>query len=93
LFDEIFYPDLSTYIGSALLRYYGGSLQTMLTTVFPTHDWKPWRFVQVTKGFWKPAEIRCFLEYLATKLNMKNMEEWYNVPVSVVEKFGGTSLL
>jgi hypothetical protein len=66
----------------------------MISAVYPEHEWVPWRFNQVSKGFWNNMENqKQTMAYVAKQLNIKDLNEWYGVTVSQVEKIAGSGLL
>jgi hypothetical protein len=52
---------------------YGGSLHMLLKNVYPEHEWIPWRFSQVSKGYWDDIQNqRLYFEWLQKKLSIIN---------------------
>jgi len=41
------------HFGVGILHYYDNSLSTLLLSLYPELDWKPWKFGKVANGFWK----------------------------------------
>ncbi len=83
--------------GSKLLRVVGGSLFKLLSTVYPDHDWKEWRFKQVSKGYWNDTNTKEYLDWLSQKLKISSLDDWYNIPAnqihrSLLLKHGGKSI-
>jgi hypothetical protein len=69
--------------GSGLMDRYNNSLYDLLCNVFPEINWKPWKFHQVSRGFWNDRE-NCYeyLKWLSDRLCIQNVDEWYQVSIS-----------
>jgi hypothetical protein len=74
-----------------LVNVYGSSPALLLRTVYPEHQWLPWKFSLVSAGYWEKREnAETFLRWLASELQFKNWEDWYNIRGDqVVEHDGG----
>jgi hypothetical protein len=69
-------------------------MSTALTSVYPEHEWLIWKFVHIPKGFFQKQEnCKKFFEWLGKKLGVKNFEDWYNISLQDVVKYGGKNLL
>jgi hypothetical protein len=81
--------------GSGLLEQYNNSVYNALLEIFSEFSWKPWKFKNVApKGYWDNIEIqREFMQEMAGKLNVKKMEDWYNVTRSDIIANGGATLI
>ena len=67
-----------------LLTLYDNSPSKLISSVYPEHKWLLWKFSRVPSGFWEKSENqRNFLENLASELQIKNIEDWYNVTYNV----------
>jgi hypothetical protein len=76
------------------LASYGNSLLRLLSAVYPEHKWRPWLFRQTVAGYFDdPAHKREYFDWLATKLNLKSLSDWYSVPGKAVFENGGGGLL
>lgn len=52
----------------------------MVTSIFPQHNWEPWKFSRVSEGFWKdPNNQRAFFDSLALKRKHKDFTDWYSI--------------
>ena len=59
---------------------YGNSHIKLITTVYSDYKWLPWQFSSVSKGYWNDKQNQIeFMNWLFNKLNMKDMDDWYNV--------------
>ena len=53
-------------------------------SLYPEHNWLPWKFSQVTRGYWTKIENqRKYMEWLQKELKIENWEEWYQVSKQV----------
>ena len=56
----------------------------MLLSAYPNYQWLPWKFNQTPKGYWKDIQNqRKCLDYLAKELNVKELDDWYNIGFEV----------
>lgn len=83
-----------TLIGWSLFARYNNSLLMMLRSLYPTHNWQPWRFANVPKGTWRdPATLREFCLEFATSRNMNELSDWYHIDFSTLAAGQGTLAL
>eukprot|EP01114_Cavostelium_apophysatum_P022575 TRINITY_DN8211_c0_g1_i1.p1 TRINITY_DN8211_c0_g1~~TRINITY_DN8211_c0_g1_i1.p1 ORF type:complete len:678 (+),score=129.47 TRINITY_DN8211_c0_g1_i1:83-2116(+) len=86
--------DVLKFKGNGLISRYNHSLQKMLDHFYPGHDWKTWKFARVKPFFWDDRANQLeYIEWLEKELNIKQLDDWYNVHVSEVVKKGGSGLL
>jgi hypothetical protein len=59
-------------VGATLFdRYYKKSTSRLLRAIYPAHDWHPWKFPKVDKGFWtNPDNHRKYFEWLRQDLQL-----------------------
>jgi hypothetical protein len=56
-------------------------LLTALRAIYPQHPWDETRFKVLPKNYWKDAQHQKLkLESIAAELNIKELDDWYNVP-------------
>eukprot|EP01114_Cavostelium_apophysatum_P017176 TRINITY_DN5039_c0_g1_i2.p1 TRINITY_DN5039_c0_g1~~TRINITY_DN5039_c0_g1_i2.p1 ORF type:complete len:696 (+),score=154.40 TRINITY_DN5039_c0_g1_i2:15-2102(+) len=82
--------------GGWVLKRHNNSLVKALTSNYPEHDWKEWKFetALVPNGFWVvKANQRSFFDDLARQLKLETWQDWYLVKRSTVVQHGGRSLL
>lgn len=81
--------------GSGILQsHYKHSLSDALREVYPDHEWLPWRFKRIRRGYWKKMENqKRFFDWVATKLGIGSKEDWYGQTGKAVSKLGGSTLL
>jgi hypothetical protein len=79
--------------GLGLLSMYG-SRYKMLASVYPEHNWLPWKFYPVDKSLWEDLGTqRKFLERAGKELNVENRNDWYKVNNKDLSALGGQHLL
>ena len=64
--------------GKTVLNMYSGSLSKLLSSIYPEHNWQLWKFNQVPANWWI-NNAKLFMEKAARELNIKSLEDWYNV--------------
>lgn len=66
--------------GSSLLKHYNQSHIQLIVRSFPNHEWLPWKFGSVPKGYWESSEnVKKYMNWLSRQLNVNKIEDWYNV--------------
>jgi hypothetical protein len=62
--------------GGDLLKQYKNA-HTLLSTLYPQHEWLPWKFPVVSRGFWSNVENqKKFLETISKELKITSLELW-----------------
>ena len=80
--------------GFSVIKLHNGSLIKALMSIYPEHTWKVWTFKKVPKNYWSDKKNqRIFFDWLANKLQVKSVEDWYKVKPSDIINNGGTVLL
>lgn len=81
--------------GGHLMKIHHGSLLNACSRLYPSHDWIEWMLQSaVPEGFWETQENqKRYFEWLFRKLELKNMEDWYDVTVADVRANRGSGLL
>ena len=70
--------------GSTLLKYNKDSYIKLITRVYPNYQWLPWKFTHTSRGYWKDENnVKEYMNWLSEKLNIKTMEDWYNISSEV----------
>lgn len=88
------YRDVLDRGGAGILAIYKGSLAAALQSLFPEHEWQPWRFSKVPNNFWKDSQnVRRWFEWLAPQVKVAKMEDWYSVTTELVVERGGGGML
>eukprot|EP01114_Cavostelium_apophysatum_P017116 TRINITY_DN5009_c0_g1_i1.p1 TRINITY_DN5009_c0_g1~~TRINITY_DN5009_c0_g1_i1.p1 ORF type:complete len:369 (+),score=89.22 TRINITY_DN5009_c0_g1_i1:167-1273(+) len=88
--------DLARFGGQGLLSHFEGSIPKMLRSVYPSLDWKEYRFQhhRLEEGYWKKSDHQiAFLNDLGEKMKVRNKEDWFRVKFDDFDDFGGRSLL
>jgi hypothetical protein len=71
---------LSEAGGGHLLKSHRDSPTHLLSTVYPEHEWLPWKFVRCPLNYWSDVNNqRKFMDWAATQLNVKEMSDWYKI--------------
>jgi len=66
----------------------------MLSTIYPEHEWHPWKLPTVPRGWWASrSNQEMFFEWLCAELNITSPDDWYQVSSITVQQYGGRSLL
>lgn len=81
--------------GGLLSRVFNGSLFKALQSIYPDHEWHPWKLRQkLPIGYFNDIENqRFFFDWLGKKLNFLNMQDWYSINREEILKNGGGNLL
>jgi hypothetical protein len=63
--------------------------------VFPDYDWLPWLFAGgVPDDYWQDKEHqRKCVEWIAGKLNVHELDQWYSISAQQIADLGGKSIL
>lgn len=71
--------------GGGLLRHFGYCLGDVLSSVYPSHEWQPWKFMRAPEGTWmEPENRKRFVGWLGKELKVESLEEWYRISLSDV---------
>jgi hypothetical protein len=80
--------------GGGLLDRYKGSPIDALKKIYNRTEWQEWRFNPVPDGYWNRMENRRqYFDWMMDQLEMKRMEDWYEIKSSDISEMGGTELL
>src|SRR5690349_6915619 len=61
--------------GQRVLQCYNNSPLNALQSVFPEHNWIPWKFGQVPQGFWEKRENQLeYFSWLGEQLGYRSMD-------------------
>jgi hypothetical protein len=65
----------------------------VLSTLYPEHNWLPWKFDRVPNRFWEDQiNQRKFIEWLSAELNITDNSQWSTVTTASVALNGGLFL-
>jgi hypothetical protein len=72
----------------SLLKYkYNSSFPQLLRSVYPEHEWLPWKFEKVPNKSWGDTNTqRKFMDLLSKELKIKEPSDWYNITIGVICK-------
>ena len=65
------------------------SLYTMLSEVYPTYEWLPWKFNQIPKHFWDDTTKQIkFMDWVSKELKIEDKSDWYRIrqEVNIIDK-------
>jgi len=80
--------------GRELLKYFGGSLQNALVSLYPNYEWKPWLFEKIPRCLWSNlSNRRNYMKWIAQELFFKCSDDFYRLERNDLEKRGGRGLL
>lgn len=87
--------------GSSLIQLYQKNLFVALSTIYPEHKFKAWKFFRIPRGFWnQPAHIREMMSDISEQLHITKLDDWYRVTwqqfvdlgaAQIIRKFGTIS--
>lgn len=89
---KISHQDLNNLGGRTLLKKYKDSRVALLSSLLPDHEWLPWKFSKSSRNFWDDiSNQRSFLNWHGkNKLQIQQMEDWYNVTYKVHLSFASS---
>lgn len=77
-----------------LTQCYGFSPYKMLSTVYPEHEWLPWKFTKIPARLrTDPETTKLALAYLEKTLPIRTPDEWYRVSRSDLDNLGVASVI
>ena len=80
--------------GDAILSHFRGSLIKALQSIYPDFPWQFWKFKGFPSSMWTDINNqRQFCNWLETELQIKKMEDWYEVKKSQITEKQGSFLL
>lgn len=80
--------------GRGLLLEHLSSTYRALQAVYPEHHWQAWKFIrQPKRQYLEHSEQRKYFDWLIEKLELKKMEDWYEISTEEVIRQGGYSFL
>jgi len=66
------------------------SLLVALQSIYPEHLWQVWKFGKVPLGYWcETSNGKRFLEWVANRLDIVQMDDWYRVSTHQLCFLGG----
>ena len=90
--EKVNFKDITSVGGKRILKRYS-SLFDALSSIYPEHDWQLFGDRKLPSGFWKEIyNQKAFLNWFATKNNIKSFEDWGVVTNSMICEAGGRSL-
>lgn len=66
---------------------YNSSFTKVLSTLYPDFNWVTWKFDNCPRNYWVDKKNqRDFMDWASEQLNIKDMSDWYNKTIQVLEK-------
>jgi hypothetical protein len=92
---EVTIKDITEFFGAGLLNsQFRGSPYLFISSVYPEHEWFPWKFTRTTIGYWSDEENhRKYADWLFEDMGYKVPEDWYNISVENIYEKHGRGLL
>jgi hypothetical protein len=85
--------DLLRYSASSLFSRYH-SMFYVLSAIYPSYTWFPWKFSHVPEEFWEDPLNQCkYVEWLAHELEIIEPEHWFTVDSNKILELNGDALL
>jgi hypothetical protein len=84
------------FIGAKnILSIGGGTLSIPFRIAYPEIEWYPWLFQEMDANYWyQLSNQRKFYDWLAEQINVRSLEDWYNITIrDVVDRGGGGILI
>lgn len=79
--------------GAQFLRHFGDSLPNALRALFPELNWKEFLFTHRSPKNFDADEAIEYINYLEERLCISKWQEWVDISVQHVIRFGGSSLV
>ncbi len=82
---------IDNFGGGYILKKYNGSPSLFIKTVLSEYNWLDWKFNTTPLHFWKNEKNhKLYADWLGETIGYKNMEDWYEITVSIIKQnFGG----
>jgi hypothetical protein len=81
---QITRKDIEQNGGNNLLYSFKNSPRILLTSIYPNHTWISWKF---RNSHLLEDERMDFVEWLGKELKIRDLDDWYRVSISQVNKF------
>jgi len=73
------------------MKLYNNSLVKVLSSVYPTHHWLPWRFAKLPTGWWKLQNNQLqFVEWVRKQSGYEALEDLYRLTNKSFSELGGS---
>lgn len=97
-FDEwyqIRLDQVQTNGGKKILdQFYDNSLIKALESIYPEREWHPWKFQQVSKGFWDNTNNqKNYFDWLGQEMGYKTKDDWYDITQGMIIEHHGEQFL
>jgi hypothetical protein len=76
--------------GRGMMKDFKGNLYETLKSVYPDHEWIPWKFSTVPNKFWMDKHThKLYFDWLEKQLGITKKSDWYSVGHDQVHKNHG----
>ena len=74
---------------------HNGSLTKAITSVYPKHDWKLWKFTYSHKGsiFEEDSKTKQYLEWVSQELGITSLDDWYRITWTKLNTIDASSVI
>eukprot|EP01114_Cavostelium_apophysatum_P016205 TRINITY_DN4556_c0_g1_i1.p1 TRINITY_DN4556_c0_g1~~TRINITY_DN4556_c0_g1_i1.p1 ORF type:complete len:468 (-),score=106.38 TRINITY_DN4556_c0_g1_i1:76-1479(-) len=85
---------LDVRLSNILKGRYQNSMTRMLCLTYPENPWQVWKFLHSPNYFWDDKQnVKQMIDDASKKLNIRNLDDWYDVSYSQMEKLGFSTIL
>lgn len=76
----VFCSDLTKDFDRGLLQRYKNSMASLLSAMYPNHNWLPWKWDRCPKKFWDDVNNKKkFLDWAGKQLGINEPKDWSKV--------------
>jgi very-short-patch-repair endonuclease len=81
---------LRSNYGRGLLNVYNDITYNVISNIFVTYEWLPWKFEKTYRGFWKDLNNqRKYMDWLFKELKYETLEDFYKITFEdIVNNYG-----
>ena len=84
---------ITDFYGITLVKEYYGSIPNMVESLYPEHDWKPYKFRRAPIGWWSDIKNqKKWFENFRLENGLDDYESLYKVTGKMINDNGGSSL-
>lgn len=70
-------------------KFYNESIYKMVKTVYPEHEWLPWKFESMPKKYWAdPDVVLSVLRYLKRAFGLTSRGDWEKITRAQLKELG-----
>ena len=76
------------------MNLHNSSLSQLLHTVYPEHEWLPWKFSKAPAKYWDDVKNqRKFIDWARKELKIKEINDWHSIKMQDIISLGGRILV